>query len=98
MGKSVLIVEDEKVLRESLAELLREEGYDVVEAPDGKAGYQIALDRPVDLVLSDIRMPEMDGITLLGHLQKIAPQMPVIVITAFGTVESAVTAMRAGAH
>jgi DNA-binding NtrC family response regulator len=98
MGKSVLIVEDEKVLRESLAELLREEGYEVLEAPDGKAGYQVALDRPVDLVLSDIRMPEMDGITLLGHLQKIAPQTPVIMLTAYGTVESAVTAMRAGAH
>jgi two-component system response regulator PilR (NtrC family) len=98
MGKTVLIVEDEKVLRESLAELLREEGYEVAEAPDGKAGFQIALDRPLDIVLSDIRMPEMDGIALLGHLQKIAPQTPVIMLTAFGTVESAVVAMRAGAH
>jgi DNA-binding NtrC family response regulator len=98
MSKTVLIVEDEKVLRESLAELLGEEGHDVVQAADGKAAYELILQRSVDLVLSDIRMPEMDGLTLLGHLQKVAPQTPVIMITAFGTVESAVTAMRAGAY
>src|SRR3954454_16054886 len=98
MSKTVLIVEDEKVLRESLAELLGEEGHNVIQAPDGKAAYELILQRPVDLVLSDIRMPEMDGLTLLGHLQKIAPQTPVIMVTAFGTVESAVAAMRAGAY
>jgi two-component system response regulator PilR (NtrC family) len=98
MSKTVLIAEDETVLRESLAELLSEEGFTVVQASDGKAAYDIALARPLDLVLSDIRMPEMDGMTLLGHLRQIAPQTPVIIITAFGTVESAVAAMRAGAH
>jgi two-component system response regulator PilR (NtrC family) len=98
MGKSILIVEDETVLRQSLAELLNEEGYEVIEAADGKAAYEMALDRPVDLVLSDVRMPVMDGITLLGHILKIAPQTPVIVMTAYGTVESAVAAMRAGAY
>ncbi|WP_428939557.1 sigma-54-dependent transcriptional regulator [Fontivita pretiosa] len=98
MGKTILIVEDETVLRQSLAELLREEGYEVLEAGDGKAAYQIAVDRPVDLVLSDVRMPEMDGLALLSHLQKVAPQTPVIMMTAYGTVESAVAAMRAGAH
>src|SRR3954464_69031 len=98
MSKTVLIVEDEKVLRESLAELLSEEGHDVLQAPDGKVAHDLILQRSVDLVLSDIRMPEMDGLTLLGHLQKIAPQTPVIMITAFGTVESAVAAMRAGAY
>jgi two-component system response regulator PilR (NtrC family) len=96
--KSILIVEDERVLRESLAELLTDEAYEVLQAPDGKAAHQIVLQRPVDVVLSDIRMPEMDGMTLLGHLQQIAPQTPVIMITAFGTVESAVAAMRAGAY
>src|SRR4051794_2491248 len=98
MSKTILIVEDEKVLRESLAELLAEEGHEVIQAPDGKAAHELILQRPVDLVLSDIRMPEMDGLTLLGHLQKIAPQTPVIMVTAFGTVESAVGAMRAGAY
>jgi len=98
MGKSILIVEDETVLRQSLAELLGEEGYDVLEAADGKAAYELVLNRPVDLVLTDVRMPEMDGMTLLGHLQRTVPQTPVIVITAYGTVESAVGAMRAGAY
>jgi two-component system response regulator PilR (NtrC family) len=98
MAQSILIAEDETVLRESLAELLKEEGYEVLEAADGKAAYGIAFQRPVDLVISDMRMPEMDGMSLLGHMQKIAPQTPVIVMTAYGTVESAVAAMRAGAH
>jgi two-component system response regulator PilR (NtrC family) len=98
MAKTILIAEDENVLRESLAELLTEEGYEVLQAPHGKAAYETALQRPVDLVISDVRMPEMDGLTLLGHMQKIAPQTPVIVMTAYGTVESAVAAMRAGAY
>jgi two-component system response regulator PilR (NtrC family) len=97
MSRVVLLVEDEQVLRESLAELLRGEGYEVIEAADGKAAYQVALDRPVDIVLSDVRMPQMDGLELLGHLTKIAPQTPVLIITAYGTVDSAVAAMRAGA-
>jgi len=97
MSKQILIVEDEKVLRQSMAELLTEEGYDVLEAGDGKAAYEILLQRSVDLVITDVRMPEMDGMLLLGHLQKLAPQTPVIITTAYGTIESAVSAMRAGA-
>jgi two-component system response regulator PilR (NtrC family) len=97
MPNTILIVEDETVLRESLAELLAGEGYEVLQAPDGKAAYELVLKRPVDLVLSDVRMPEMDGLTLLGHLNKLAPETPVIMITAYGTVESAVAAMRHGA-
>src|SRR5687768_2163961 len=98
MGKSILIAEDEAVLRSSLAELLTEEGYEVLQAADGKAAHAMVLQRPVDLVLSDIRMPEMDGLVLLDALQKVVPQTPVIMMTAFGTVESAVAAMRAGAY
>ncbi|MCC7146484.1 MAG: sigma-54-dependent Fis family transcriptional regulator [Phycisphaeraceae bacterium] len=98
MGKTILIVEDETVLRESLAELLGEEGYEVLQAGDGKAAYECVLQRPVDLVLSDVRMPEMDGMSLLARLQQTAPETPVIMITAYGTVEMAVAAMRAGAH
>ena len=82
MNKTILIVEDEKVLRESLAGLLEEEGYDVVQAPNGKEAYDLVVQRPVDLVLSDVRMPEMDGLTLLGHLKQLAPETPVIMIAA----------------
>lgn len=94
----MLIVEDEHVLRESVAELLSEEGYEVLQAAHGKAACEVVLKRPVDLVISDVRMPEMDGMALLAYLQKAAPQTPVIIVTAFGTVESAVAAMRAGAY
>ncbi|MCY2954141.1 MAG: sigma-54 dependent transcriptional regulator [Planctomycetota bacterium] len=98
MAKTILIVEDETVLRESLAELLVGEGYEVRQAADGKAAYDLVMHQPVDLVLSDVRMPEMDGLTLLCQLQKLAPETPVIMITAYGTVETAVAAMRTGAH
>jgi DNA-binding NtrC family response regulator len=97
MPKTILIVEDEQVLRESLAELLAEEGHVIRQAENGKVAYEMVLAEPVDLVLTDVRMPEMDGITLLGHLKQIMPQTPVVVITAYGTVESAVGAMRVGA-
>lgn len=97
MNKTILLVEDEKLLRESLAQLLAEEGYKVTQAADGQEGYNLALAQPFDLVLTDIRMPRMDGVALLQHLQQLAPQTPVIVITAFGTIDSAVAAMRSGA-
>ena len=97
MPKTILIVEDEQVLRESLAELLAEEGHTIKQAEHGKVAYEMVLAEPVDLVLTDVRMPEMDGLTLLGHLKQILPQTPVVVITAYGTVESAVGAMRMGA-
>lgn len=97
MGQSILLAEDETLLRESLAELLEEEGYEVVQARNGREGYAQLLDRPFDLVISDIRMPEMDGAELLRKAGRVAPQTPVIIVTAFGTVESAVGAMREGA-
>jgi DNA-binding NtrC family response regulator len=97
IAKSILLVEDEELLRRSLGELLREEGYQVVEAANGKLGYDLILQQPFDLVLTDMRMPEMDGQTLLTNIQRAAPHTPVVVITAFGTVESAVAAMRSGA-
>jgi two-component system response regulator PilR (NtrC family) len=97
MPQTLLIAEDEQVLRESLAELFRGEGFEVLEAPDGKAAAAILLQKPADVVMSDIRMPEMDGLALLAQVQKIAPETPVIMLTAYGTVETAVAAMRAGA-
>ncbi len=97
MGKTILLAEDEKLLRESLAQLLGDEGYQVLQACDGQEALDIALAQPVDLVLTDIRMPRMDGTVLLERLQKALPQTPVVVVTAFGTVDSAVAAMRSGA-
>ncbi len=97
MSKSILIVEDEQVLRSSLAQLLGDEGYSVVQASDGHAALQQVVEQPFHLVITDVRMPEMDGITLLDHLKQAAPETPVIIMTAYGTVESAVGAMKSGA-
>ena len=97
MSKTVLIVEDESVLRKSLAELLAEEGYEALQACNGKEAHELVLSRSVDLVLTDVRMPEMDGIELLKRLQQLVPETPVIILTAFGTVQSAVAAMSDGA-
>jgi len=97
MSKSILIAEDEQILRESLAELLVQEGYEVVATANGKEAQAAVLQRSFDLVLSDVRMPEMDGLTLLSHLARLAPQTPVVMLTAFGTIDSAVEAMRSGA-
>jgi two-component system response regulator PilR (NtrC family) len=97
MAKTILIAEDEQVLRESLAELFQDEGYETLQAPDGQVAHNILLERSVDLVLTDVRMPKVDGLSLLGHIQKVAPQTPAIVLTAYGTVQSAVEAMRLGA-
>ena len=82
MTRSILLVEDEELLRESLAELLEEEGFEVVQAGNGREGHDRLLERPFDLVLSDIRMPEMDGAELLRRARRIAPQTPVIVVCA----------------
>ena len=97
LKKTILLAEDEQLLRESLSELLREEGYEVVAASDGQEAYDLAVGRSFDLVLTDIRMPRMDGAELLKRLQALAPQTPVVVMTAYGTVDSAVAAMRTGA-
>jgi DNA-binding NtrC family response regulator len=97
MCKTILIAEDEKLLRESLAEILTEEGYRVKQASNGKEAYDLVVKESFDLVLSDVRMPEMDGIELLEKLRQLAPQTPVVILTAFGTVNSAVQAMQAGA-
>ncbi len=97
MSKVILLVEDETVLRETVAGLLEDEGFEVIQAADGRVARDSLLEKPVDIVLSDIRMPEMDGLQLLSHVRRIAPETPVILITAFGTVDSAVQAMREGA-
>src|SRR5436190_8227425 len=69
VAKIILVVDDETLIRESLAELLADEGFEVLQAADGRAAYNVAARQPVDLVLSDVRMPEMDGVTLLGELR-----------------------------
>jgi DNA-binding NarL/FixJ family response regulator len=97
MAKTVLIVEDETVLRESLAELLSEEGYDILQAANGKEAYEIALQRPLDVVLTDVRMPEMDGLTATRAIKQISPKTCVVIITTHEHTDYLLAALKAGA-
>ncbi|MRG95330.1 sigma-54-dependent transcriptional regulator [Polyangium spumosum] len=93
----VLVVDDEASARSGLEKLLRQEGYAVDVAPDGPTALQIASDRPPDVVVTDLKMPRMDGLELLQKLRAMYPSVPVIMVTAFGEVSTAVQAMRSGA-
>jgi len=94
---SVLIIDDEAAIRESLQTLLELEGYEVDTANDGTEGLARLADRPYDLVLLDFAMPERNGIEILQDIRERDSELAVIMITAYGTVENAVNAMQAGA-
>jgi two-component system response regulator PilR (NtrC family) len=94
---TILVVDDDKSLREFLEIFLAKEGYRVVCAPQGKIALElIKTDRP-DVVISDVRMPDMNGLELLSAIKKEWPDVPVIMITAFASLDSAVEAMKEGA-
>jgi DNA-binding NtrC family response regulator len=93
--KRVLVIEDEDKLRRVLELQLSSSGFDLDLAPSGEEGLRF-LDR-ADLILTDLKLPEMDGMQVLAHARQINPSAPVIVMTAFGTVENAVEAMKRGA-
>ena len=93
----ILVVEDEKSMREVLRMLLEEEKYVVSIAADGLEGLSYIEKDIFDLVISDIKMPRLDGFGLLKKIKEISPDTLVIMITAFGTTESAIEAMKLGA-
>ena len=94
----ILVVEDEKSMRELLRILLEGEGYDVVSASDGLDGSSYIERDIFDLVITDIKMPGLDGFELLKKIKDISPETLVIMATAFGTSESAIEAMKLGAY
>lgn len=95
--KTVLLVDDDESLRRVVEYNLHEEGYRVLTAVDGRSGLQAFQAEAVDLMLTDVRMPEMDGLELLTRVKAVQPDLPVIVLTAHGTIDSAVEAMKLGA-
>jgi len=94
---TILVVDDETNYLTVMEALLGSEGYEVLTAPGGHEALKIASSADLDLVLTDMKMPKMNGIELLGELKRLYPDLPVIMMTAYGTVEKAVAAMKAGA-
>jgi len=95
--RPILIIEDNDTLREGMAQVLRRLGHETLEAPNGLAGLDVVSTRKVDLVVTDYRMEGMDGLAVLREIKARAPQTEVMVVTAYGTIELAVEAMKAGA-
>ncbi|MDP2058902.1 MAG: sigma-54 dependent transcriptional regulator, partial [Flavobacteriaceae bacterium] len=95
----ILIIEDEASIRRVLSKILKEENpaYETIEAEDGKQGLEMFSNDDYDLVICDIKMPKMDGVELLEAAKKIKPEVPFLMISGHGDVETAVQTMRMGA-
>ncbi len=96
--ETILIVDDEKNYTAVLSAVLEEEGFETLTANSGQEALQLCEKEEISLVLSDMKMPAMDGLELLEKIKKKAPDMPVIIMTAHGTVDKAVEAMQKGAY
>jgi nitrogen regulation protein NR(I) len=95
--KQVLIVDDEPNLRKILSAQLTRDGYDVLTAEDGEQGLQLLHEHHIDLVVTDLKMPKVDGMTLLKKAVEEDPELPIVLITAHATVDTAVEALKSGA-
>jgi DNA-binding NtrC family response regulator len=93
----ILVVDDEEIVRESLAGWLDKDGYSVEQASDGFAALARLRDQPFSIVIADLKMPGMDGLALQAQARKLRPELAVVIMTAYATVDTAVTAMKQGA-
>ena len=94
----ILVVDDEKVHRFMLARIFNEWGWQAVEADDGTTAVAAVQEGPFDAILMDVRMTTMDGMEALQRIHAINPAIPVVIMTAFSSVDSAVEAIKMGAH
>jgi two-component system response regulator RegA len=97
-GGGLLLVDDDEVFRERLASALRQRGQEVVTAPDGDGAMQVAARGKLAAAVVDLRMPGMSGTELVPHLLRLQPDLRIVVLTGYGSIASAVEAMRLGAH
>src|SRR5436305_1111387 len=97
-GARVLVVDDEESVRVTTAAILEQEGYEVATAEDGRKALEMAARHHYDLVLTDLRMEDMDGITLLHELQTRHPNVVTIVLTGYASIESSIDALRQGVY
>ncbi len=95
---TILIVDDDPTLRQSFSKLLRAEGHSVTTAADGEAAVALVRQQPPELVIMDIRMPGMSGLQAFQEIHALQPKLPVIIMTAFGTTETAIEATKLGAY
>jgi two-component system response regulator AtoC len=98
MSSTILVIDDEKAIRWSLGEALKENSYGVLEADNGEKGLRLFRERSADLVLIDLRLPGESGLEVLSRIKDLDPSVPVIMMTAYGEVETAVDAMKKGAY
>ena len=94
---NILVIDDEAAQRDVLTGYLKKKGSRIFSASSGKEGIEIAKNNPVDIILSDFKMPDLNGIDVLEQVKKINPEISFVIVTAYGTVENAVKAMRLGA-
>ncbi|MCO6439213.1 MAG: sigma-54-dependent Fis family transcriptional regulator [Phycisphaerae bacterium] len=94
----ILLADDEETLRKNLAQVLEDEGFEVIACADGAAALRALKQRAIDAMITDLRMPRINGMDLIRHAKEHAPDASIIVITAFGEVETAVEAMKNGAR
>ncbi|MEE9441337.1 MAG: sigma-54 dependent transcriptional regulator [candidate division Zixibacteria bacterium] len=95
---SILVIDDKDSMRKMVAQTLSEEGYNVSMAANGSEGLNLARDKQFDLVITDLKMPDVDGLEVLSNVKEINDETAVIVMTAYGTIETAVDAMKKGAE
>ena len=95
---NILIVDDHDSSREALQEVIEREGHHPIVAKDGSGAIELLTDEPIDIVLTDLRLPDLDGLEILKEVQKEKPDVPVVLITGHGTVDTAVSAMKMGAQ
>ena len=94
---NILVIDDEAAQRDVLTGYLKKKGYKIFSASSGKEGIEITKNNPVDIILSDFKMPDLNGIEVLEKVKEINPEISLVIVTAYGTVENAVKAMRLGA-
>jgi DNA-binding NtrC family response regulator len=98
MSNSILIIDDERAIRKTLSEILTYEGFKVEEAADGEEGWKLFNEKNYDVVLCDIKMPKLDGLEFLTKATEKNADIPVIMISGHGTIETAVDAVKKGAY
>lgn len=94
----VLVIDDEQGIRDMLSYALGKEGYKVLTAQNGEEGIEKVKKEDIDIVISDIKMPGLDGVAVLGKIKEIKPQIEVIIATGYASIETAIESLRKGAY